>query len=175
MRAFALQPSSGNCSPTLELVLWKVIFPHVFFPGGVSISQTPLSMGSSRESGKGGWAKWGMATVTSKHQRVKRSLVFVKNPVAPPQLWFIWLIWGNLHLTLGHFTHIEPSPIVHPHLLLAYTGDVGMRGCVEYANYQTNTFTPIEPSPMFHSPFCLLVYSITINSNNKTINNNNTQ
>ena len=53
-----------------------------------------------RETEKGGWAKWGMATVTLRSTDVTHSLLFVNNPVAPPQLWVIRLIRGNLHLTL---------------------------------------------------------------------------
>ena len=37
MGAFALQSRSGNCSPPPELVLWYLVFPHVFISGGVFV------------------------------------------------------------------------------------------------------------------------------------------
>ena len=41
-RALALQSFSRNCNPAHDLVLWMPVFPPVFFPRGVFISQTPV-------------------------------------------------------------------------------------------------------------------------------------
>ena len=42
-RALAMPPSGRNRSPASDLVLWRLILPHVFFSGGV-IFQTPASL-----------------------------------------------------------------------------------------------------------------------------------
>ena len=50
--AFAIQSCSRNCSPAPDLVLWKLVFPSVFFSGGVLFSQTlvcSLAPGGSLE------------------------------------------------------------------------------------------------------------------------------
>ena len=42
LQAFALQSGSRNCYPAPDLVLRGLIFPGVFFSGGVSFSRTPV-------------------------------------------------------------------------------------------------------------------------------------
>ena len=41
-QTFTMQHNSRNCSPTLDLVLWRLILPYVFFYGGVFCSETPV-------------------------------------------------------------------------------------------------------------------------------------
>ena len=71
-----------------------------------------------REAGNGGRAKWGMTMVTCRSSEMWNvHLTLWENPIAPPQVWVIWLIWGSLHLIL-HTLNRPPFSI--PHLLLAY-------------------------------------------------------
>ena len=71
--AFALQSCSRNCSPALDLVFQKLIFPRVL-SGGVFFSQTPVSIWPRANTGSKDFIYTGSATRHSvPHGRMSRA------------------------------------------------------------------------------------------------------